>query len=68
VELRAEGKKIVGDAVVTSKQLSRIIGFAEGWLDSMQSRRAPQSVPPGGATAAPAAAPTTRPASSGAMP
>jgi hypothetical protein len=69
VELHADGKKIVGDAVVTRRQLDRIIGFAEGWLDSMQSRRAPQTVPaPGGAPAAPAAVPTTRPASSGALP
>jgi hypothetical protein len=65
VELHADGKKIVGDAIVTRKQLDRIIGFAEGWLDSMQSRRAPQTAPPSGGTPA---VPTTRPASSGASP
>ena len=54
VELRAEGKKIVGDAIVTRKQLDRILGFAEGWLDSMEARRAPQGAPAGAGSGAPA--------------
>jgi hypothetical protein len=41
IDLRADGKTIKGDARVTPKQLSRLIGFAEGWLDSMSG------VPPG---------------------
>jgi hypothetical protein len=67
VELHAEGKKIVGDAVVTPRQLSRILGFAEGWLDSLESRRAQprQTAPsPTGTLAVPTAtpAPTAPPA------
>lgn len=66
VELHAEGKKIVGDAVVTRRQLDRLIGFAEGWLDSLQARRAPQGA--GAPSAPPAATPAPRPQSSGALP
>jgi len=35
VELRASGKAIRGDATVTPRQLERLLGFAEGWVDAI---------------------------------
>jgi hypothetical protein len=35
VDLRAVGKSIRGDAKVTPRQLERLVGFAEGWVDAM---------------------------------
>jgi hypothetical protein len=35
VALRADGKTIRGDAKVTPRQLERLLGFAEGWVDAV---------------------------------
>jgi len=35
IELRAEGKTIRGDARVTPRQLDRLLGFAEAWVDAI---------------------------------
>lgn len=35
VELRAIGKSIRGDATITPRQLERLLGFAEGWVDAI---------------------------------
>jgi hypothetical protein len=41
VDLQAEGKIIRGDARVTARQLDRILGFAEGWVDMESGAPAP---------------------------
>jgi hypothetical protein len=67
IDLHAQGKKIVGDAQVTKRELERMLAFAEGWLDSIQARNAPQRTPsapvtPGTATSTPTVpAPGTTP-------
>lgn len=35
VDLRAVGKSIRGDAQITPRQLERLLGFAEGWVDAI---------------------------------
>jgi hypothetical protein len=53
IDLRAEGQVIRGDAVVTPRQLERLIGFAEGWVDAVMgvplSSAAPSGAPRPGA-------------------
>jgi hypothetical protein len=41
VELKAVGKSIRGDATVTPRQLERLLGFAEGWVDAITGGPAP---------------------------
>lgn len=43
VNLVAKGASIQGDAHVTSRQLDRLIGFAEGWVDSLEAPPRPAS-------------------------
>jgi hypothetical protein len=52
VDLHADGRRIVGDARVTPRELERLIGFAEAWVDSIT----------GGPPAVPASAAAPRPA------
>jgi hypothetical protein len=42
VDLQAEGKSIRGDARVTPRQLERILGFAEGWVDAISGPPPPR--------------------------
>jgi hypothetical protein len=35
IDLRAVGKSVRGDAKVTPRQLERLVGFAEGWVDAI---------------------------------
>ena len=53
IQLRAVGKVIHGDARITPRQLERLLGFAEAWVDAMNGD--PPSLP----SAAPA--PRARP-------
>lgn len=56
VELRAVGKSIRGDATITPRQLERLLGFAEGWVDAITG--GPPPLP--GDRAAPSASPSPR--------
>ncbi|HEY3497262.1 MAG TPA: hypothetical protein VGK73_21340, partial [Polyangiaceae bacterium] len=63
IELRAEGNKIHGSAVISAAQLDEILGFAEAFL---VDRRRPSARPPSSGIPAPSAAPgLTPPAGTG---
>ena len=42
IDLEADGKVIRGDARVTPRQLERILGFAEGWVDAISGPPPPR--------------------------
>jgi hypothetical protein len=50
IELKADAKTIRGDARITPRQLDRLLGFAEGWVDSIT----------GGPPAVPSSAPSAK--------
>jgi len=47
IDLRSEGTTIRGDAIVTPRQLERLIGFAEGWVDAVMGVPLSSATPPG---------------------
>jgi hypothetical protein len=63
IELRADKATIRGDARVTPRQLERILGFAEGWVDAVTAPRPPgppSPVPPRSPAGPPQAPATPR--------
>ncbi len=65
VELKALGKSIRGDATITPRQLERLLGFAEGWVDAITGGPPPLPGPvtpaQGTGSRRPAPAPTSAP-------
>lgn len=55
VSLVPSGASIRGDARVTPRQLERLLGFAEGWVDSLPSGSVGGASPPGAGGGSPGA-------------
>jgi hypothetical protein len=63
VDLHADGKIIRGDARVTARQLERLLGFAEAWVDALEG-----GPPPGLSPGPPPAVPQRTPPAPGPRP
>jgi hypothetical protein len=66
VDLRAVGKSVRGDAKITPRQLERLVGFAEGWVDAITGGPPPpiagaSSTPPDKARLSPSPGPKPAP-------
>jgi hypothetical protein len=61
VSLVADGKKIQGSARITPRQLDRILGFAEAWVDSISGPPPHPSAVPQGSSRPRAHSPTGTP-------